>query len=978
MTGEGMSRSGLRGRLDGPVLTVWAKHDRDSDGWLPLWRHMEDSAAVAGLLWDTWLPASVRKLIASALPGGEQDARRLAVWLAGVHDIGKATPAFACQVEQLADHMREQGLQMRSARVLGPDRRVAPHGLAGQALLGEWLQKRHGWTVKQTGQVTVVVGGHHGVPPEHGHIAALHKHGHLLRTPGLSRAAWQRVQDDLLDACADEYGVRDRLNEWRSVKLPQPVQVLLTALVIVADWVSSNTDLFPYFPQDVVRSSEERVAAAWRGLDLPAPWCPDEPAGDAQELVASRFDLPPGAKVRPVQEAAVELARAMAAPGLMVIEAPMGEGKTEAALAVAEIFAARSGAGGVFFALPTMATGNAMFPRLLNWLERLPAAEDARYSVLLAHSKAALNEDFADLMRESGHRIVAVDADAPEEPPWRPTHATRSAPAELVAHAWLRGRKKAMLSSFVAGTVDQLLFAGLKSRHLAMRHLAVAGKVVVIDEAHAYDTYMSVYLDRVLSWLGAYRVPVVVLSATLPAGRRRELVEAYAGGSAEEARSAAEFEAVGKAGAYPLLTAVTPGGKPVLSSPGASARGTDVILERIDDDLDVLVDRLATELDGGGCVLVVRNTVKRVLETAQVLRATFGDEHVTVAHSCFIDIDRAAKDADLLKRFGPPGKAEGRPTGPHIVVASQVAEQSLDVDFDLLVTDLCPVDLLLQRMGRLHRHQRGEGQHERPKRLRRARCLVTGVDWTGDVPAPVRGSVAVYGAYALLRSAAALLPHFEKASSRPVRLPDDISPLVQAAYADGPAGPQSWAPAMADALERYERHRADQAERAAVFRLEEAGRDGRPLFGWVAAGVGDADDTRTGRAQVRDSRESLEVVVVQQRADGSLTTVPWLAQDRHGNRLGGLELPRDQPPPPRTARAAASCGLRLPIQFSYAAVMDRAIEELEELYVPAWQLKDSHWLSGQLILPLDEDCQTRLAGFALRYSQHDGLEVTRA
>ncbi|WP_443058604.1 hypothetical protein [Streptomyces sp. NBC_00775] len=133
---------------------------------------------------------------------------------------------------------------------------------------------------------------------------------------------------------------------------------------------------------------------------------------------------------------------------------------------------------------------------------------------------------------------------------------------------------------------------------------------------------------------------------------------------------------------------------------------------------------------------MVRNTVKRVLDAARVLRERFGDEHVTVAHSCFIDIDRAAKDADLLKRFGPPGKAAGRP-GTHIVVASQVAEQSLDVDFDLLVTDLCPVDLLLQRVGRLHRHQRGEAQGERPERLRTARCLVTGVDWNTDLrPTP--------------------------------------------------------------------------------------------------------------------------------------------------------------------------------------------------------------------------------------------------
>lgn len=101
------------------MRSVWAKHDRDSEGWLPLWRHMEDSAAVAGLLWDRWLPANVRALISGALPGGERDGQRLAVWLAGVHDVGKATPAFACQVDQLADVMRAQGLEIRTPRQFG-------------------------------------------------------------------------------------------------------------------------------------------------------------------------------------------------------------------------------------------------------------------------------------------------------------------------------------------------------------------------------------------------------------------------------------------------------------------------------------------------------------------------------------------------------------------------------------------------------------------------------------------------------------------------------------------------------------------------------------------------------------------------------------------------------------------------------------------------------------------------------------------
>ncbi|MGW8712625.1 CRISPR-associated helicase Cas3' [Streptomyces sp. NPDC055753] len=951
---------------------MWAKHDRDSDGWLPLWRHMEDSAAVAGLLWDQWLPVGVRKLIGEALPQGEPDARALAVWLAGVHDVGKATPAFACQVDQLADGMRGHGLEMRSARALGPDRRIAPHGLAGQVLLGEWLEERHGWASARTGQFTVAVGGHHGVPPEHGQIKALYEHEELLRTPGVSSRVWRQVQTELLDACAWQFGVAERLEGWRRVRLPQPVQVLLTALVIVSDWIASNPDLFPYFPDGASSTDQERLASAWQGLDLPEPWRAEEPDGSAQQLFASRFDLPAGAELRPVQEAAVGLAREMEAPGLMIVEAPMGEGKTEAALAAAEIFAARSGAGGVFFALPTMATGNAMFPRLLNWLGRLPGVAGARHSVHLAHSKAALNEDFAGLMARTGGVVaVGVDEAAP---------ASRQGPAErhraepeLVAHAWLRGRKKAMLASFVAGTIDQLLFAGLKSRHLALRHLAVAGKVVVIDEAHAYDTYMSVYLDRVLSWLGAYRVPVVVLSATLPASRRRELVAAYSG--REEAVPPVRAEAAASE-AYPLLTAVAPGGTELVRRPRASARSSQVQVERLADGLDVLVDRLESEVADGGCVLVIRNTVRRVLETARVLRDRFGAENVTVAHSCFVDLDRADKDSTLLRLFGPPEKTDDRPPGRHIVVASQVAEQSLDVDFDLLVTDLCPVDLLLQRMGRLHRHRRGEGQRERPERLRTARCLVTGADWTTDVPTPVRGSVAVYGQHSLLRSAAVLLAHLDGGPRRPVRLPADISALVQDAYGEGPVGPDGWQDVMKTAGERFERHRDDQAERAAVFRLGGVGRPGRPLFGWVAAGVGDTDDTPAGRAQVRDSRDSLEVVVVQRRADGTLATLPWLRTDGTGRRRSGLELSQDATPTRFSARTAASCGLRLPLQFS-GETMDRAIEELEQLYLPNWQGKNSPWLSDQLILALDEDCQTRLAGFTLHYSPSDGLEVTR-
>ncbi|MCK1816239.1 type I-E CRISPR-associated protein Cse1/CasA [Streptomyces sp. XM4011] len=954
-------------RLSPAARTVWAKHDRRTESWLPLWRHMADSSAVAEKLWDAWVPANVKALIAESLPGGEADARFLLSFLAASHDTGKATPAFACQVISLSDRMHASGLHMLPAKEYGTDRRIAPHGLAGQLLLQEWLADRHGLSPRASGQFAVVAGGHHGRPPEHQQILDLRLRPHLLRHPGPSEALWKQVQYELLDGCADLTGAGDRLPAWRSVRLPQPAQVLLTAVVILADWIASATELFPYEPESWQpygpAGEQRRIEAAWRGLDLPGPWAIAEPAQATDVLFAERFDLPGNATVRPVQAEAVRVARAMPTPGLLVIEAPMGEGKTEAAFAAAEVLAARTGAGGCLVALPTRATSDAMFPRLLDWLGRLP--HDEPRSVVLAHAKAALNETWAGMMRAEHRSIAAVESDRPErlsDLP-APTGAARQEPAGLHAHQWLRGRKKSLLSSFAVGTVDQVLFAGLKSRHLALRHLAVAGKVVIIDEVHAYDAYMNRYLDRVLEWLAAYRVPVVLLSATLPAGRRQQLLSAYSG-QGSPARADGHADGSADTG-YPLITAAGPGDSaPALVARPAAAAGrrTEVTVERLDDDTAVLADRLAVELADGGCALVVRNTVDRVLEAAAALRRRFGPEAVTVSHSRFLAADRAVKDTQLRERFGPRGS---RPTEAHIVVASQVIEQSLDVDFDLLVTDLAPVDLMLQRMGRLHRHPRS-----RPSRLADARCLVTGVaDWYATPPPAVPGTRAVYqGEHALLRALAVLGPHLDGA---PLVLPTDISPLVQTAYGDGDIGPVAWSSQLHAARTRHRGLLAEKREKAEALLLGPVGRPGRPVVGWLGAGAGDTDDTLSGRAQVRDTSESLEVLVIQRLRDGRLTTVPWLKEGH-----GGLDLPTDFAPGRQSAEAAASSALTLPWQFCHPGIIDRTIAELERALIPAWQVKECPWLAGQLLLVLDEDCQTHLSGFVLRYSRDDGLFVS--
>ena len=954
---------------------VWAKHVQTDEAWLPLWRHMADSGAVAARLWDHWLPEQARRLVSADLPEGAADARRLAIWLATLHDLGKATPAFAVQVDQLANRMRAAGLDMPTRNQLAADRSKAPHGLAGQVLLQRWLMDAHGWTKNQVHQLTTIIGGHHGIQPTHTELSELLRLPHLLYTR-TAPEAWQATQRELLEWAAAGCGVTTRLADWTQCKLSQPAQVILSGLVIIADWFASAREYFPLDP-DADLTDPQRVAAAWRALNLPRPWEPVAPQQNAAQLMAARFQLPEGASVRPAQAEAIRLAETMQAPGMLIVEAPMGEGKTEAAFCAAEILAGRTGAGGCFVALPTMATGNAMFGRMTGWLEQLPdrRSGSGAYSVALAHSKSGLNVDYTGLPREPHNSESDMDRDGSGT--GRPQRGTSGhspttaapAPAQLVAHHWLRGRKKAMLSSFVVATIDQLLFAGLKSRHLALRHLAIAGKVVVIDEVHAYDTYMSTYLERVLGWLGAYGVSVVVLSATLPAERRRELTQAYLG----KRTSYPELDRVAGATDYPLLTAVSAHHPPWLSAPAASGRTTTVELERLPDDTAMLAQRLCTELAGDGCAVVVRNTVRRVHETARRLRTEFAqagvDIAVTVAHARFVDADRLANDTWLLEHFGPHGQQTGkRPISTaHVVVASQVVEQSLDVDFDLMVSDLAPIDLLLQRMGRLHRHPR-----IRPERLRHARCLVTGADWTTSPPEPDAGSRKIYRAYPLLRAAAVLESRLAADSSaqRSITLPADISPLVQSAYGPDEVGPDQWRATITTTHAQDEEHGADQQNRARDFRLAAPARPGSHLLGWVAAGVGDADDSAKGRAQVRDSGDSLEVLAVCRRSDGTLTTLPHLEEH------AGQELPTDAVPPHRLARTVARCALRLPFPFTTARLLDQAISELEQQnHIPAWQSPECYHLAGELILAFDETGHTRLAGYDLTYTHTDGLEV---
>lgn len=672
----------MNGEWSPAARSVWGKTSSyDADAWMPLVQHLADSADVAGHVWD-WLPRRTQRTIEESVPEGARDGRTLLRWLTGIHDVGKASPPFAVKVPVLADRMRTQGLVPPRDST---DFNRAPHGLVGHAIVARWLKARYAADLDIARSYAVVVGGHHGVPPTRSQLSGL-----VPRPDLVDRGSWISVQEEILDRMTVVTGA-DRYREaWTEHPLSTTAQAVLTGAVIVCDWLASNIDLFPFGLEE----GDRRAGRAWTALDLPAPWQPARLQEDVGKSVVTRFPAL-GPDPRPVQELGVEAARATSTPPLLIIESTMGSGKTEAALLAAEILAERFDCGGVFFGLPTMATSDGMFRRVLDWIGNLD--DHSATSIYLAHGKSGLNDDFRGLLRPGPMSSVHDDG----------VTASR---ARAQVQSWLTGRKRGVLATMVVGTIGQLLFMALQAKHAALRHLAFAGKVVVVDEVHAADDFMRMFLCRALEWLAAYGVPVVLLSATLPSAQRQELADAYRAGLGLPS------EPLPADTSYPLVTTVCREAVTV-AGPAEPLPSASLTLRAVDDDLETLAALVDEWVTDGGCVAVIRNTVTRAQEAATHLRERFGDD-VVLHHSRFIATHRAAREVVLRDELGP---AEGMRPARRIVVGTQVLEQSLDIDFDAMVTDLAPVDLVFQRLGRLHRHPR-----QRPARLRDPELVVTG------------------------------------------------------------------------------------------------------------------------------------------------------------------------------------------------------------------------------------------------------------
>jgi len=577
----------------------------------------------------------------------------------------------------------------------------------------------------------------------------------------LGRQGWALARTGLMDALIEVF---------KPAKVPSkdhlsgPDFMLLAGLTSFADWIGSNEDWFPYGTpkdcRDLPAWFKSRRAKADQALDG-IGWKLRTPLSTGAKSFEQVFGVAP----RPLQQTVADALNCAHEPIIMLVEAPMGEGKTEAAFFTHRELQRHLGHRGLYVALPTKATGNAMFERTLEFLRH--EGPERTLDLQLLHGATLLNDTFQNLRIHGIHDPLTG--------------------GEIRAGEWFTHKKRALLSDYGVGTVDQALLTILPVRHNFVRLWGLANRVVVFDEIHAYDAYTGTLLIHLLRWLVALGSSVVLLSATLPLSIRDKLAGVMGLSLPEQ-----ECD-------YPRLTIFRQDMCKQVHFKADPARRQTIRLCGISPDLPSMYTAVEQHLAGGGMGMVLLNTVQRAQDMYQLFpdgdpityeglrvgkRLADGTE-LFLFHARFPADWRQKREDRVLEIFGRTGKRYGR----KILIATQVAEQSLDLDFDLIATDLSPIDLVLQRAGRLWRHARG------PRCLPEPLLLVAGLV---DEQPPEFGRPLWWGA--VYREDLLLSTWILLQNRQVLTLPDEIDSLVQAVYEEQVHVPQSLKERMEKAL----------------------------------------------------------------------------------------------------------------------------------------------------------------------------------
>ena len=723
-------------------LLLWGKAspgDNTTERFHPLVFHALDVAAVFEALAKA--DAGLLGVLASSFSApGDQIAATLTA-LVALHDIGKVSKKFQAKSQDAWPAM----LGDRSVGLQTPyDHAAGGYELLLHSKLKPILARLLGEAGPDEKRALISpIAFHHGKPQDR------HPNGTSSLCWGEEENA--RIVADAILSAFDMSSVSSlptisatnaKYLSWR-----------LSGLVSLADWLGSSTEFFRYrnpmdfSPRDYWLSvAQPKAREALRTLRM----TPSKPNPTAS--FGSLFEMkwtPSGAQAHCGE---LELPEG---PMLIFIEDVTGAGKTESALLLAQRMIIAGKGRGLFVALPTTATANAMYERMAACYRRI-FVKGAEPSLALAHGRSKLHEGFrASILPNKDEANEAANGEI---------ETVQAGCSAFFAD----DRRKALLADVGVGTIDQVLLGVLPTKYATLRQLGLASKILIIDEAHAYDAYMSREVERLLTFHAGMGGSAIILSATLPRRMKEQYARAFRGGRhADTVALCCE--------AYPAVTAIPFQGN--VSETPLDTRADlnrSVAVTRLPKYEDALV-RIIEAAKNGAAVAYIRNSVDDAIEAFEALRVQ-GLEPM-LFHARFAMADRLAVERGALDIFGKSGTPEQR--SGRVLVATQVVEQSLDLDFDLMVTDLAPIDLLIQRAGRLWRHT------DRHRPISGPNFLVVspqpgadaGEDW---YKAMFPRGAYVYKAHALLWLSAIIL--FETGA---IVSPQGVRPLVETVYGAG-------------------------------------------------------------------------------------------------------------------------------------------------------------------------------------------------
>jgi CRISPR-associated endonuclease/helicase Cas3 len=718
-------------------IYFWAKTTPEGKPGISVQAHCLNVGCVAEAIIAT-LSAKLRSL----LPNGSAT-------LAALHDVGKITIGFQAKcpawLSSCALPLCPEGEIVLSVT---DHARVSQHFLQQ---LPEFSPARL-WAV--------AVGSHHGRPK-----------GRKIPAPLEALPAWNDYRRQLWEYLQSEFGPLPTTPPDARFSPLHSDLWLLAGLITVADWIGSNEAWFPPETGLTPPAARHQAHASLRQIGWPGGKLRQTSFSAAFAAGSDEIFTP-----NPLQASVSEVAHA---PGAIVVEGPMGCGKTEAALFAAQQLIAAGHQAGIYFALPTQVTSNRIHLRVARFLHNTLA--DAA-SFRLVHGNAWLKDDFDLRIHPSFRRSADQDGENPVDTAGE-------------ARSWFASAKQALLAPYGVGTVDQALLGIVAVKHFFVRRFALAGKVVILDEVHSYDIYTGTLITALIRELVSLRCSVIILSATLTADRRKELLAA-AGVTESDAPSA-----------YPLVTSGAAGGEARHAAPEWPFRKritlrTDPVSEQ------EAAAELIQRAEIGQHVLWIRNTVIEAQEAFRMISGSIRADTVRVGllHSRFPSQRRAELEDDWLERLGKHRSADGPGS---ILIATQVVEQSVDIDLDFIVSDLAPTDMLLQRLGRLWRHERPQRRAAVPEFWVRLPELASNPD-AAELKKSLGRSARVYAPYVLLRTLSVWRTKSE------LNLPADIRPLLESTY-QAPVGdePASWK-ALHDELETEKNLLTANAEAATL------------------------------------------------------------------------------------------------------------------------------------------------------------------